>query len=83
IVGASRLLFALARDASGDKGLGRTSAAGTPANAAVVVAALMAVIIVVTIFFGAEPFDTFLWSATIGTLLLLVIYVLTTIGAIR
>ncbi|MBA3409397.1 MAG: APC family permease [Geodermatophilaceae bacterium] len=83
MVGASRLLFALARDASGDKGLGRTSAAGTPANAAVVIAALMALIIVVTIFFGAEPFDTFLWSATIGTLLLLVIYVLTTIGAIR
>lgn len=83
MVGASRLLFALARDASGDNGLGRTSAAGTPANAAVVVAALMALIIVVTIFFGAEPFDTFLWSATIGTLLLLVIYVLTTIGAIR
>ena len=83
MVGASRLLFALGRDAGGEKTIGRTSGAGTPANAAVVVAALMALIIVVTVSFGAEPFDTFLWTATIGTLLLLVIYVLTTIGAIR
>ena len=34
-------------------------------------------------FFGAEAFDTFLWSGTIGTLILLVVYVLATIGAIR
>ena len=83
MVGASRLLFALGRDASRDKGVGRISASGTPANAAVAVAAMMALIIVVTaVLFDAKPFDTFLWSATIGTLLLLVIYVLTTIGAI-
>lgn len=83
MVGASRLLFALGRDASGDKGVGRISGAGTPANGAMVVAAAMALIVIVTVLFGAEPFDTFLWAATIGTLLLLVIYVLTTIGAIR
>ncbi|MBA3338844.1 MAG: APC family permease [Geodermatophilaceae bacterium] len=83
MVGASRLLFALGRDASGDKGVGRISGAGTPANGAMVVAAVMALIVIVTVLFGAEPFDTFLWAATIGTLLLLVIYVLTTIGAIR
>ncbi len=84
MVGSSRLLFALGRDVSDDNGVGRTSAAGTPANAAVVIAAIMGLIILITaLVFGAEPFDTFLWSATIGTLLLLVIYVLTTIGAIR
>ena len=34
-------------------------------------------------FFGATPFDTFLWSGTIGTLILLVAYVLATIGCIK
>ncbi|MGI8626530.1 MAG: APC family permease [Geodermatophilaceae bacterium] len=84
MVGASRLLFALGRDAAGDKGIGQTSGSGTPANAAIAVALLMAFIIVVSaVFFDAEAFDTFLWSGTIGTLILLVIYVLTTIGAVR
>jgi hypothetical protein len=35
------------------------------------------------VFFGAKPFDTFLWSGTIGTLILLVAYVLATIGCIK
>lgn len=84
MVGASRLMFALGRDAAGNKGIGQTSGSGTPANAAIAVALLMAFIIVVSaVFFDAEAFDTFLWSGTIGTLILLVIYVLTTIGAVR
>jgi amino acid transporter len=33
--------------------------------------------------FGAEPQDAFLWSGSIGTLILLVVYVLATVGAIR
>ena len=33
--------------------------------------------------FGAEPFDVFLWAATIGTLILLFVYFLATIGAIK
>ena len=32
--------------------------------------------------FDALPFDAFLWSGVIGTLILLVVYVLTTIGAV-
>jgi hypothetical protein len=40
-------------------------------------------LLVSAVFFGAEAFDTFLWSGTIGTLILLVAYLLTTIGAIR
>ena len=35
------------------------------------------------VFFGAKPFDTFFWSGTIGTLILLVAYVLATIGCIK
>ncbi|MCW2537085.1 MAG: Amino acid permease-associated region [Modestobacter sp.] len=88
VVGASRLTFAFARDTRGDPdragGLATTTAAGTPAVAACVVVAVMALIqLVCAVFFDAEAFDTFLWSGTIGTLILLVAYLLTTIGAIR
>jgi amino acid transporter len=88
VVGASRLTFAFARDTRRDtsraSGLATTSAAGTPAVAAVLVTAVMTSIqLVCAVFFGAEAFDTFLWSGTIGTLILLVAYVLTTIGAIK
>jgi amino acid transporter len=84
MVGASRLLFALSRDTSGERGPGRVSRTGTPAVAAGVVATGMTLIIVICVaFFSAEAEDTFIWSGTIGTLILLVAYVLTTIGAIR
>ncbi|MCW2758131.1 MAG: Amino acid permease-associated region, partial [Nocardioidaceae bacterium] len=84
VVGGSRLLFAIVRDGAPGHSLGRTGAAGTPVAAAVVIAAVVAVIaLVCAVFFGAEPFDTFLWSGTIGTLILLVAYVLATIGCIK
>lgn len=83
VVGGSRLLFALGRDAVGDRGIGKTSAQGAPAVAATVVSALAVLIIVVcAVFFGATASDTFAWSGSIGTLILLVIYLLTTIGSI-
>ncbi|HEY3684011.1 MAG TPA: APC family permease [Streptosporangiaceae bacterium] len=83
VVGGSRLLYALARDATGARGPGRVSRTGTPATAASAVACGAAVIIVVcALAFGAVPTDTFAWSGTIGTLILLVAYVLTTVGAI-
>jgi hypothetical protein len=40
------------------------------------------IIVVCALAFGAVPTDTFAWSGTIGTLILLVAYVLTTVGAI-
>jgi amino acid transporter len=84
VVGASRLLFALVRDVAPDSSLARTGHNGTPAAAAVVITPLIVVIAVVcAVFFGAEPFDTFLWSGTIGTLILLVAYVLATVGCIK
>ncbi|MFG1647252.1 APC family permease [Amycolatopsis sp. NPDC049252] len=83
VVGGSRLLFALGRDAVGGRGIGRTSAKGTPVAAVGVVTAVAALIIVVcAVFFGATASDTFAWSGSIGTLILLVIYLLTTLGAI-
>jgi amino acid transporter len=84
VVGASRLLFAISRDLGPGHPLGRTNSYGTPAAAAGVVTMLVLVIaIICAVFCGATPFDTFLWSGTIGTLILLVAYVLATIGCIK
>jgi amino acid transporter len=84
VVGGSRLLYALARDTGGERGLGVVSSAGTPARAAAVVAGAVLVIIGgCALLFGATASDTFGWFSTIGTLVLLVAYLLTTIGAIR
>ncbi|MGZ4155393.1 MAG: hypothetical protein ACXVQ0_13035, partial [Actinomycetota bacterium] len=33
--------------------------------------------------FGAQPFDVFLWSGVIGTLILLFAYIMATLGAMR
>ncbi|MEP7091003.1 MAG: APC family permease [Nocardioidaceae bacterium] len=84
VVGASRLLFALSRDLSPGHALGRVNRNGTPAVAAVTVTGVIAAIAAIcAVLFAAKPFDTFLWSGTIGTLILLVAYVLATIGCIK
>jgi amino acid transporter len=84
VVGASRLLYAVARDVNPRLALSRTGRNGTPATAAGVVCVLITLIaFVCAVFFGAVPFDTFLWSGTIGTLILLVAYVLATVGCIK
>jgi amino acid transporter len=83
VVGGSRLLFALGRDAFGGRGIGRTSSRGTPVAAvSAVTGAAVLIILVCALFFGATASDTFAWSGSIGTLILLVIYLLTTVGAI-
>jgi amino acid transporter len=84
VVGGSRLLFAIVRDLAPGHALGRTGSSDTPAAAAVVVASVVFVIgLVCAVLFNAKPFDTFLWSGTIGTLILLVAYVLATVGCIK
>jgi amino acid transporter len=84
-VGASRMLFALSRDGVGPARLGTVSPSkGTPVAASVAVVGAMYLFDVVCLTaFGAKPFDVFTWSATIGTLILLVVYVLATLGAVR
>lgn len=84
-VGGSRLLYALSRDGVGPSALaGVSERRGTPVPAsAAVVGAVYVIIAVDAVLFGAKPFDTFSWSGTIGTLILLFVYVLATIGAIR
>ena len=84
VVGASRLLYAVARDANPNLAISRTGRNDTPAAAAAIVCIVITVIaLVCAVFFDAVPFDTFLWSGTIGTLILLVAYVLATIGCIK
>jgi len=84
-VGASRLLFALSRDGVLPTRLGEVSPGRrTPAAAATVVCTVIALIVVLAwAAFGAEPFDLFFYSGTIGTLILLVAYALATVGAVR
>ncbi|SCX56910.1 Amino acid transporter [Klenkia marina] len=88
VVGASRLVFAFARDTApagrSASGLAAVNGEGVPARAALASVVVMGLIVLVSaLVFGAEAGDTFFWSGTIGTLILLVAYVLTTVGAIR
>lgn len=84
VVGGARLIFAMNRDLVGQgRGLSSVSRFGTPARSAWLVAILMGVILALyTTAFHASAEDSFAWSGTIGTLILLVAYVLTTLGAI-
>jgi amino acid transporter len=83
-VGASRMVFAMYRDSYGERGPGKVSRWGTPASATGIVTA-MAIAIYVT-YIGVSNVtsqlatNAFLWSGTIGTLILLVAYVLATVG---
>jgi amino acid transporter len=82
-VGGARLLYALSRDTAGPRGLGASSKFSTPANATMVVTSMAAVIVIVfTAAFHANATDSFDWSGTIGTLILLVAYVLASLGCI-
>ena len=80
-VAAARLLYALSRDTAGARGLGKGSRWGTPAWATLVISVMSGLIVVIyTAAFHATAFASFLWSGTIGTLILLVAYVLATLG---
>ena len=84
-VGAARLLYALSRDGIGPRRLATVSKKrGTPSAAVVatVIAAYLTIAVTIVVF-KAKPFDTYSWTATIGTLVLLVVYFLTCAGAIR
>jgi amino acid transporter len=85
VVGAARLVYALSRDTAGPRGLGQSSSRwGTPVWATLAVVAMAAVIVIVETAVSAQAnaFNSFLWSGTIGTLILLVVYVLASVGCI-
>jgi amino acid transporter len=84
LVGASRLSFAMGRD-SGNKYLSQVhSKNGTPMNATrIITLAVLAIVVVWKFAWHKEAFDIFVGSGVIGTLILLIVYVLATIGAIK
>ncbi len=84
-VGASRLAFSLWRDARGPRGLGVASErTGAPVRATVAtVVAMLAITWLSALVFHATAFDVFAWFGTIGTLIILVVYLLATVGAVR
>jgi amino acid transporter len=83
-VGAARMIFAMSRDSFGARHAGATSRWGTPASATGVVTVVTVIIYVVYVVVSANPstlaFNAFAWSGTIGTLILLVAYLLATAG---
>lgn len=81
--GASRVLYALGRGAGLTGGVARVSKNGSPITALFVAGGLAAVCMVVLRLTGAEVLDATFWILAIGTIGLLVAYVLATIGAIR
>ena len=85
VVGATRLLYALSRDEVGPPPLGTVSTRnGVPVRSTAIVAVAVYVIIALGWFvFGVAPFDLFVASGTIGTLILLLVYALATIGAAK
>jgi amino acid transporter len=85
VVGAARMLYALSRDEVGPAALGTVSSrTGVPARSTAGIAIATYVMIALGWFvFGVAPFDLFVASGTIGTLMLLVVYALATIGAAR
>jgi amino acid transporter len=85
IVGGSRLLFAFTRDAFPNSLIGKTSGPSGNLTGAVGVVSVAAAVLVIglRVFATVDPIDIIFWTATIGTLALLVAYLLVTVGAIR
>jgi amino acid transporter len=86
-VGASRVVYAMSRDTFGHRGVGKASRWGTPMAATAVVTAATVIIYVVYVLISRAPsqvaYNAFFWSGTMGTLILLVVYLLATIGMSR
>ena len=85
VVGAARLIFALGRDGVLPGKLGvvnETRRTPTFATISVVIAAYVIIAFTWAVL-RSDPFTLFLEAGTIGTLILLVVYVLATIGMVR
>jgi amino acid transporter len=85
VVGATRILYALSRDGLGITALDSVHGeTGTPVRALAVVTVVAAAITLIDrLFFTSSAFDVFFWSGVIGTLILLVAYIMATAGAVR
>jgi amino acid transporter len=84
LVGGSRLAFAMARDAGNSHVSAVDEKNGTPVNATRIMTAVVLFIVVVWhLVWNKQAFDIFAGSGVIGTLILLVVYLMATVGAIR
>ena len=85
VVGASRLIFALSRDGLGPAPFKKVSAKHNVPHVAVAVVAIVVYVLIAVawLVLRVKPYDLFATSGTTGTLILLVAYVLATIGAIK
>ncbi len=85
VVGATRILYALSRDGLGTPALGVVhERTGTPVRALATVTAVVAItILAYRVLFTTALFNVFLWSGVIGTLILLIAYILATVGAMK
>jgi amino acid transporter len=82
--GAARIMFAQARDATGKRtGLAGLSKHGAPALALVVVLIIIGVDLIGQQLAGTNVLNATFYALQVGTVLLLVAYVLATVGAIR
>jgi amino acid transporter len=83
---AARILFALARDGFGPAALSRQSAStGTP-NAAAGAIVTVTVVLLALVYLtpgGDQAINQYYWPATIGSLILLVVYGMTAVGALK
>ena len=84
-VGASRLLYALGRDGVLFGWFGQISSeVGTPTHSTAGILLAIYLIVAITWFvLGGTPFDLFAEAGAIGTLILLVVYILAGIGMIK
>jgi amino acid transporter len=85
VVGATRILYSLSRDGLGTKALDSVhGSTGSPVRALAVITVISAgITLLCRIFFTTSAFDVFLWSGVIGTLILLVAYLMATVGCMR
>jgi amino acid transporter len=82
--GAARILYAQARDATGTRtGLAGLSKTGAPATALVVVITVIGVNLIAQQLVGESVESATFSALQVGTVLILVAYVMATIGAIR
>ncbi len=83
IAASARILFALVRDAGQTKGIGSLSKKGAPLVSLFTVVATVLVIVLFQHFKGTDVLDATFYSLTVGTLALLIAYVLATVGAAK
>ena len=84
-VGASRLVYAMSRDGVMPERFSHVSSRRRTPTVAAAAVALTVYVIVAFTWFGlrGDPFGLFVQSGVIGTLILLVVYILATIGMVR